>query len=122
MFRSGRRFFSIAATLMILTAVPHTLGFLSGPPPEWKSVLALNAELRAVFWTLVFTMSITFAALGAINLLIAAVADDRVIRLMNWANFAWVAAFGLLSLHYWVAPPMISAAVIEVFVLAAIVF
>jgi hypothetical protein len=122
MFRSGRRFFSIAAILMILTAVPHTLGFMMGPPAEWNSALALNAELRAVFWTLAFTMSVTFAALGAINLVIAAVANDRVVRLTNWANFAWVGAFGLLSLHYWVTPPMISAAVIEVFVLAAIVF
>jgi hypothetical protein len=121
MFRSGRRFFSIAAILMILTAVPHTLGFMMGPPPEWKSVLALNAELGAVFWVLAFTMSITFVALGAINLVIAAVADDRVVRLANWANFAWVGAFGLLSVHYWVMPPLISAAVIEVFVLAAMV-
>jgi hypothetical protein len=121
MFRNGRRCFSIAAMLMILTAAAHTAGNLS-KFPERDTVLAINDEVRVGYWALVFAMSVMLAALGGMNLIIAAVADDRVVRIISWANFVWVGAFGLVCLHYWVPPPLVCAGLIEVFVLGAIVF
>ena len=121
MFRNGRRCFSVAAILMILTAAAHTAGNLS-KFPERDTVLAINDEVRVGYWTLVFAMSVMLAALGGMNLIIAAVADDRVVTIISWANFVWVGAFGLVCLHYWVPPPLVCAGLIEVFVLAAIVF
>jgi hypothetical protein len=120
MFRPGRRLFSIAAVLMILMAAAHTFGILA-PAPERDSVLAVNADVRIGFWAFAFLGSITFAALGAINLVIAAVGDDRVIRATSWVNFVWVAAFGVLCFHYWIPPPLILACAIELCVIGGIV-
>jgi len=106
---------------MIVNAAAHTAGNLAASS-ERDTVLAIDPNFRAVYQTVVFTMSITFAALGAINLLIAANADDRLLRLASWANFVWMGAFGLLSLYYGITPGFISAAVIETVVLASIVF
>src|SRR6185369_7371921 len=84
MWRPGRRLFSTAALLMILTAAAHTAGNLASGPedPAERQVFAamdglrfplgmgMNPSLRDVYWELVFTMSITFAAIGVINLVI----------------------------------------------------
>lgn len=106
---------------MIVTAVLHTLGNSTSLHGR-DEALAINEQLRVVYWAFVYTISVTFVALGVINLLIAAKGDDRLVRFTGWANFVWVGAFGLVCLHYWIPPPLIFAAVIEAFVLAAIVF
>lgn len=105
---------------MIVAAAAHTFGILA-PAPERDSVLAINAEVRIGFWAFAFLGSITFAGLGAINLVVAAVGDDRVIRATSWANLVWVGAFGVLCFHYWIPPPLILACVIELFVIGAII-
>lgn len=133
----GRRLFSTAALLMILTAAAHTVGnFSVGPgPAEQQKVFAgmsalhfpmgmrMNPSLEDVYWDLVFTMSITLGALGLINLVLAASSDipDSVLQRVGWLNLVWVGAFLALSWHYRIPPPLISAIVIEVFVLAALV-
>src|SRR5215471_16676959 len=101
MFRKGRRLFSTAAIFMLLTAAAHTAGNLgSGPDtPEEQRVfndmgairfpmgMGMNPSLRDIWWDLVFTMSITLVALGAINLVLAA---SREIRDRMLLRVAWV--------------------------------
>ena len=68
-------------------------------------------------------MSITFTALGGIGLVLSSSRDvsDRVLQRVGWVNALWVGAFLILSWVYRVPPPLISAVLIEVFVVAALV-
>jgi hypothetical protein len=135
-WKPGRRMFSTAALLMILTAAAHTAGNLASSPenPEEQKLFAamsafhealgmgMNPSMQDIYWTLVFTMSITFAALGAINLSLAASADvsDGVLRRVSWVNLLWVGVFLVLSWKHQIPPPLISAVVIEFFVVASL--
>jgi hypothetical protein len=137
MWRPGRRLFSTAAILMILTAAAHTAGNLASGPedPAERQVFAamdslrvplgmgMNPSVRDIYWDLVFTMSITFAALGVINLVVASSPDstDRLLRRVGWVNALWVGVFLILCWAYRIPPPLISAVVIEAFVLAALI-
>jgi hypothetical protein len=136
-WKPGRRLFSTAAVLMILTATAHTAGFLSRGPgsPEEESVISamrglhfpsgmgMSPSLNDVYWDLVFTMSVTFAALGLINLVVAASAEipDRVLLRVSWVNALWIGAFLAMSWAYRIPPPLISAVLIEAVVVASIV-
>jgi hypothetical protein len=122
---------------MILTAAAHTAGNMAArqDSPEEQKVFAamsdlhfplgmgMTPSLQDVYWTLVWTMSITFAALGAINLLLAASADvpHHVLRCISWANAVWVGAVIVLSWNYRIPPPLISAVVIEFCVIGSLV-
>ncbi len=134
MWQRGRRFFSVAAILMILTALVHTAGNVAGGPPDPADTavqavmqtrkLALGMGMAPSVWdiyrTLIFTMSVTLTALGAVNLLLAADASTRLLRRVAWLNFLWVGGFTLLNLAYRVPPPLISGVLIEIAVLGSL--
>src|SRR3954454_3827525 len=137
LWRRGRRLFTTAAALMLLTATAHTAGNLASglEDASEKQVFAamdnvrsplgfgMSPSLKDIYWELVFIMSITFAALAVINLLLAASNDisDRLLQRIAWANVLWVGACLILSWHYQIPPPLISTAVIEVFLIASVV-
>lgn len=136
-WKRGRRLFTTAAVLMILTAAAHTAGNLVTSPDsqEERKVLdamsglhfafgmGMNPSMLDVYWVLVFTMSITFAALGLMSLVAAASPEipDRILRRIGWVNAVWVGGVLILSWAYRIPPPLISAVIIEVFVVAALV-
>jgi hypothetical protein len=128
MWRRGRRLFSLASILMLLTALAHTAGNLAPvePTAAEKAVtdamrgfhlamgMGMNPSMLDIFEDLTFTMSITFAALAVINLALAASADiaDRLLRRIAWINLVWVAAFTWLCWRYRIPPPLISGVLI----------
>jgi hypothetical protein len=135
-WKPGRRLFTTAALLMLLTAFAHTAGNMShqaltAEEAQVFSAMAalrlamgsgMNPSLLDLYWDLIWTMSVTFAALGVINLVAAASADvpDRVLRRIAIVNFLWVGVFLVLGWNYKIPPPLISAAIIEVFVAASL--
>ncbi len=119
---------------MILTAVAHIAGNLGGGPPD-PADAAVQAAMQArkvafgvgmnpsywdIFRTLAFAMGIMQAALGAINLLLAADGSTRLLRRVAWFNFAWVGAFTLLSLAYRIPPPLSFGVLMEIAVLGSL--
>lgn len=135
MWQPGRRLLATAGVLLILTALAHTAGQFG--PPSGSAELQLVAEMErfriplglgmspsmlGIYQALAFTMSVTFLALGAINLVLAGSPDTtaRLIRRIVWVNFVWVAAFLAVSAVYRIPPPLISAAIIELPLLAAL--
>ena len=133
-WKPGRRLFTTAAVLMIFTCIAHTLGnSLSGPrSPGEREVFAamdafhvghsssMNPSFSDIYWGLIYIMSITFAALGVLNLILSASPDvpRSVLRRISIGNAIWLAAFILLTWHYQIPPALISGVVIEIFVLA----
>ncbi len=119
---------------MILTALAHTAGNLSsGGDAAEETLLAAMRNYRIplglgmsrsvldIFHSVVFTMSITFLALGAISLLLAGSdASDQLLRRVAWLNAAWVAAFIALNIVCRI-PPLISGVVIELALVAYLV-
>jgi hypothetical protein len=85
--------------------------------------LGMTPSFMDFFRALSFTMSVTFAALGILNLMLAASTDvtDRLLARVAWINLLWTGAFGVLMLYYQVPPPLICAVVIEMVLLASIV-
>jgi len=135
-WKRGRRLFSTAAILMLLTAALHTIGNLAGRPDagaqekvfndmgnlHFPLGMGMNPSLRDVYWDLVFTMSITFAALGLVNLVVAGCAEvgPDILRRMSWVNALWVGVFVILNVKYQIPPPLISGVVIELVVIASL--
>ena len=135
-WQTGRRLFSTAAVLMILNALVHTAANLASAPDDpalqkafegmsnYRAALGLgmNPSLQDVYWTFVFIMSITFAALGVINLVLAANPDTppRLLRSVSWVNALWVGAYLILSWSYRIPPGLISGVIIELAVVAAL--
>lgn len=136
MWKPGRRLHTTAAILMLLTALAHTLGSLSAEPSndaERKLMAAMqgyriplgmgmNPSQWDIFRGLSLTMSITLAALAAVNLAIAADADasGRLLRKIGWINAVWVGAFTALYAVLEVPPPLISGLLIEAAVLGSL--
>src|SRR4051794_38871596 len=136
-WKPGRRLFSTAALLMLLTAALHTIGNLSARPDagaeeklfadmaalHFPLGMGMSPSLRDVYMDLVFTMSITFAALGLLNLMVAGSTDvgADILRRMSWANAIWVGVFVILNVKYQIPPPLISGVVIELVVIASLV-
>ena len=132
-WQRGRRLFTTAAILMLLTAISHTMGNLFPGPPgpaEQKLFAAMDdyrepmglgmiPSMRDIYSTLVFTMSITFGALGLLNLVVASSRETSasLLRRLTWVNAIWVGAFLILSWAYRVPPPLISAVIIEAVIL-----
>jgi hypothetical protein len=136
MWRRGRRLFSAAGILLLLTAAAHTAGHFSPTSgPSEDAVLAtmdahrvplglgMTPSLLDIFKGLSLTMSIALVAIAAINLTLAASADvsDHVIRRIIWLNVLWTGAFGLLMLVNQILPPLICAVVIEAVLMASLV-
>jgi hypothetical protein len=137
MWQRGRRLFTTAACMMILMAAVHTAGNMAARPDNdaERRVFAemsgyhvplgmgMTPSVQDIYWTLAMTMSITFTALGGICLVLSSSRDvsDRVLQRVGWVNAVWVGAFLILSWMYRIPPPLISAVLIEVFVVAALV-
>jgi hypothetical protein len=136
MWKRGRRAFSIANILIVLTALAHTLGNLmsgSSGAAEDKVVaemanfhvglgLNMNPSIYDIYRALVFIMSVTFVALGVVSLVLSASRDvsDRVLRRITWIYFAWVGAFLVLNAVYRIPPSLISGALIELALLVSL--
>lgn len=134
-WQKGRRLFTVAAILMLLTALAHTLGQF-GPPgdaAETKVVTAMQSyhidlgpSMRPsffdVFRTLAFTMSIMLTALGLMNLMIVSSRDTTAVLLkrVTYLNVVWVAAFTALGLGYQVLPPLICGLLILAVLVASL--
>jgi hypothetical protein len=136
MWQRGRRLFSSAAVLMILTAAAHTAGHFSpGSGPDEERVisamagfhiplgLGMNPSILQIYKNLSLTMTITFLAIGSLNLLLAASRDtsERLLLRVKLINVVWVGAFLILCVFYQVTPPLLSALIIEVLLLASLV-
>jgi hypothetical protein len=132
---SSRRLLSIAAVLMLLTALLHTIGNLTanGDPGvinvenimrnfRFTFGMGMNPSMFDVFMALVLIMTVTFIALGVLNLALAAAREmpDRLLRRIIWINLLWVAAFTALCWFYRIPPPLISGIVIELPLIAAL--
>jgi hypothetical protein len=132
---SSRRLLSVTGVLMLLTALLHTVGNLlpSSDPAaiqfentlrsfRFDAGLGMKPSSFDVHMVLVLTMTVTFAAFGILNLVLAAAPDvsERIVRRVVWINVIWVAAFTALSAFYRVPPPLISGVIIELPLLAAL--
>jgi hypothetical protein len=127
-WKPGRRLFSSAAALMAVMAVGHTVGILGGPADAEQTRLfadmnALHVDLgmgmapsvNDIYEGFAWTATITFAGLGLINVIIAAIPETpyRVLRGVAWVDVVWVGAFGILSWIVRIPPPILFAAFIE---------
>ena len=134
MWQRGRRLFTVAALLMLLTAVIHTIGGLGMKPGNETEArlfadmesnrapagLGMSPSLWGVFRAVFFMMGLLFAAIGTLNLAVAASADssDPLLWRLGWINLLWVSTLTAMSWFYQIPPPLISGIVIEVFVIA----
>jgi hypothetical protein len=130
---TARRLLQISAILMLLSAVLHTVGNLSPPTDPvlikleaamngytFDTGLSMHPSMRDFHMALALGMTITFAALGILNLVLASPAiPGTLLRRIVRINAAWVAAFIALCLYYKVAPPLILGIVIEIPLVAA---
>ena len=113
---------------MVLMAVGHTVGILAGPANAEQARLfaamsALHVDLglgmapsvNDIYQAFAWTATITFAGLGLINVIIAAIPETpyRVLRGVAWVDLFWVGAFGILGWIARIPPPILFAAVIE---------
>jgi hypothetical protein len=136
-WKPGRRLFTSAAILMILMAAGHTAGFMVTAPPntvEQKLFadmeamrnplgLGMSPSFKDIFFGLAFTLSVAFAGLGVMNLVLAAIPEtpDRVLRAAGWVNVLWVAAFLIVSWIYRVPPPLIFGTIVGIAVAASLI-
>ncbi len=136
LWQPGRRLFSTASVLIIITAVLHTIGFFfrSANDAEMQLMaglrgfvlpagLGMKPTMLSLFQNLGAAMTITFVAIGALNLLLAGSADlpHRLFRRLAWANVIWVGAFAVASIIWPFQPPFICAALIEVLMVASLI-
>ena len=137
MWRAGRRMFTVACILILITAALHTMG--NALPRRMGEAqnkvldvmqssrlpmgMGMEPSFYDIFRAVTFTMSITFVALGVIGLMLAGSrsVSGGVIRSMTWFYLLWNGAFTLLCYYYRVAPPLICGVLIEVALIAALV-
>ena len=134
MFRRGRRLFSIASILLILTAVAHTLGHFQPEPrtPEFANLksamqayqidmMGMKPSAYGVLESLSLTMTIMLLMLGLQNLLVAMVDESgKMIRRFTIVNIIGVGALVALSWFYRIPPALISFVIVEIMFLLAI--
>ena len=129
-WKPGRRFFSSAAILVLLMAVGHTFGVLTGSPsnPVEEKLFAdmgaaltplglgMSPSVKDIYFAFAFTVSVTFAALGLLYLVLAAIPEtpDRVLRAVSWVNALWVGAFLIMNWVYRVPPSLIFGTIIGI--------
>jgi hypothetical protein len=126
-FARGRRAFSLAAVLMLFTALAHTLGNIQPiNNPDQRLLITQMAALRLpvglqmtpsvwqIYQDLMFTMSVTFLGLGLVNVTLGAhrEATTALLRRVSWMNLIWVAAYTLLAMAFQVTPAAISGLLI----------
>jgi hypothetical protein len=135
MFRRGRRLFSIASILLILTAAAHTLVHFQPEPqtPEFANLkstmeaykfdpgMGTKPSVNAILNSLSLTMSITLFLLGLQNLLVAMVDESgKMIRRFALVNIIGVGALIALYWYYRIPPPLISFVIVEIMFLLAV--
>jgi hypothetical protein len=136
-WKPGRRLFTTAAVVMLLMAVGHTAGFLNETPsnPVEEKLffdmgavlnplgLGMSPSVKDIYFGLAFALGITFAALGAMNLVLAAIPEtpNRVLRAAGWVNALWVGAFLILNWVYRVPPPLIFGTILGIAVAASLI-
>jgi preprotein translocase subunit SecY len=124
MFARGRRMFSSASIVMMLVAGLHTVGNLStasidaGQAAVQQAMrgytlplgFGMTPSIWQIFRLLVFIMSITVLALGALGLVLAADREvtGRTLRRVAWFSAAASAALAVICYLYQVPPPLIS--------------
>lgn len=128
MFRKGNRWLAAGCIALILEAVAHTLGTLS-PLPDDAQVQSAVGGMRAAalpmglgmspsLWDisrgLAFFMSIGLATLGALGLVVLAVAptDRRLHRAITVVFFAASAMMMVVWWIYRIPPPLVSQMVV----------
>ncbi len=131
--RPGRGWFLTATILLGVTGILHTIGQFGGEEPELAGVLdamrqtalpmgfGMSPSIYAIFRDLAFTMSVTFFALTAMNLVFVFAADatTRLRRIGAAINLVWLGVFIALELWCRVPPPLICAVVVwPVFLIA----
>lgn len=137
MWRPGRRMFTIACILILMTAVLHTIGNLrprSMGEAQNKVIDAMQSSrlpmgmgMEPSFYdilrTLTFTMSVTFVALGVTGLMLTASKSisSGVIRNVTWFYLIWNGAFTFLCYYYRVPPPLICGVMIELALIVALI-
>src|SRR5262245_33182978 len=134
MFRRGRRLFSIASILLILTAAVHTLAQF-GPEPQTPEFANLKSTMQAyqidmmgmkpsaygMLQSLSLTMTVMLLMLGLQNLLVAVVDESgKMIRRFALVNIIGVAALVALYWYYRIPPPLVSFAIVEIAFLLAV--
>ena len=134
MFRRGRRLFSIASILLILTAVAHTLGHFQPEPrtPEYTNLkstmqayqidmMGMKPSAYGMLESLSLTLTVMLLMLGLQNLLVAMVDESgKMIRRFGLLNIIGVGALIALSWYYSIPPPLISFVIVEIVFLLAI--
>ena len=136
-FARGRRLFTTASILTLLTAIAHSIGHFAPPPTDepTQKVLAAMGEyyvplglgmspsMFQIQQALSLTMGITFAAFGVLGLVLAGSRDVSIatLRRVAWVNAVWVAIAGATYAYYQIPPPLISTALIELALVAWLV-
>ena len=136
-FARGRRAFSLAAVLMLFTALAHTLGNIRPiTDPEQRLLITQMAALRLplglnltpniwdIYQDLMFTMSITFLGLGLVNLAIGSHRDSTPALLgrVSKINLVWVLGFTALAAVFQITPAIISGALILVAIVVILLY
>ena len=117
----GRGWFLAATILMGLTGAAHTLGQFGADPPQLVPALdamrgatlsmgiGMTPSIYDIFRDLAFTMSTTFFALTAMNLLLVYGVDatTRLRRTAAAINLVWLGVFIALAYGYHAPPPLI---------------
>jgi hypothetical protein len=131
---SGQGWFLAGTILTLLAGLAHTAGQFTPDEPELASGLAamraahlpmgmgMNPSLFDIFRDLAFTMSVTFFALAALNLVILRHRDTTpaLLRTVTLVNLVWLAAFIGVCWFYAVPPPLVSGVLIWPFYLIAL--
>lgn len=136
MWRPGRRMFTIACILILLTAVLHTIGNWSVNPTgeeEQKVITAMQdfhlqmgmgmePSFFDLFRALTFVMTVTFLALGAVGLMLSGsrTISTAMVRRLTWSYAIWNGAFTAVCFYYKVPPPLICGIVIELALVIAL--
>jgi hypothetical protein len=130
----GRGWFLAGTVLTLLAGLAHTAGQFTPEEPELANALtAMRASrlpmglgmapsLFDIFRDLAFTMSVTFFALAALNLVIVRHRDTTpaLLRAVTLVNLLWLAGFIGICWFYAVPPPLISGVLIWPFYLVAL--
>jgi len=84
--------------------------------------LGMAPSIRDIYFDFAWTATITFAALGLINLTLAANpgTPGSVLRGVTFVNLVWVGSFFILSWITRIPPPILFAGVIEALLAAAL--
>lgn len=77
--------------------------------------MGMTPSFLGIYVAFALTATITFAGLGLINVVVAAIPETPylVLRGVAWVNLLWVGAFGILSWISRIPPPILFALVVE---------